>query len=560
MMKIFLILSAVFLFFAGCSAKPATIKDSTRDSLAGIEVPQDAQAVRPSEIRNPVYITEKPLSPLKKELESLKIPKLDPDDEDDVSSLLTHDDLKSFDIPIVFNDAVDYYVRYFTTEKRKVFTNWLRRARYYVPIIKEILKENNIPEDLVYLAMIESGFNARAYSPKKASGPWQFIYTTGERYGLKVNFWIDERRDPEKSTVAAAKYLRDLFNQFGCWYLAAAGYNAGEGRVERAINKHNTNDFWELIKYNTLPKETREYIPKLIAAAIIAKYPEKYGFGNIGYDSPIRLKEVGVPQSTPLPVIAKAASLDIGSIRSYNPEILRGITPPYDNHYKIKLPHTVNLDTFHNTLQAALKNERTIKGVIAYKVKKGDTIAKIMKRYGVGYNDMVLVNGIDGELRIKRGMVLNIPRYNNLHPDKGAMYAGRYGQPYNTNNTKMTKARVKPDQKQPSRTAYHIVKKGETLTSISSKYGINKAAIMKANNMQTEKVYADMRLKLVKYNDIKKKKATITYRYHIVKKGETLTSISSKYGMDVKRLKSVNNLKTSNVHPNMRLKIIVEEG
>ncbi len=496
-MKLYLAISIAIFVLTGCSSTPAIIKDSSKDSTAKVVVPDETNAKKQAELRSPVYIPERPLSPLKKEMELLRRPKIDPEEEDDVSSLLTHDELRDFDIPIVFNEAVDYYIKYFTTEKRKVFTNWLRRARYYVPKIKEILKEHNMPEDLVYLAMIESGFNARAYSPKKASGPWQFIYATGERYGLKVNFWIDERRDPEKSTVAAAKYLRDLFNQFGCWYLAAAGYNAGEGRVERAINKHNTNDFWELIKYNALPRETREYIPKLIAAAIIAKYPEKYGFGNIEFDTPVRLKQTTVPQSTPLNIIAKAASLDVLTVRSYNPEILRGITPPYDSHYHVKLPETVDIESFSNALEMELKHQRTIKGIVTYKVKKGDTLARIMKKYGVRHDDMVLVNGIDGELRIKRGMVLHIPRYTAPH-DKGIMVAGAYEEPKSKKTSK---------------------------------------TYVKANKKQTPKV-----------------------AYHTVKKGETLTSISNKYGIDINRLKSVNKLKTSKVHPNMRLKIITEEG
>jgi len=552
-MKIYLAISLAIIFLVSCSSGPKKIQDSSYGSRATVEMPRESVVVMPPETKTPIIIADRPMSPLKKELETLKMPKVDPEDEDDVSSLLTHDELKDFDIPIVFNEAVEYYIRYFTTEKRKVFTNWLRRARYYIPIMKEILKENNMPEDLVYLAMIESGFNARAYSPKKACGPWQFIYATGGRYGLKVNFWIDERRDPEKSTVAAAKYLRDLFNQFGCWYLAAAGYNAGEGRVERAINKHNTNDFWELIKYNTLPKETREYIPKLIAAAIIAKYPEKYGFGNITYEKPVRFHQVSVPPSTPISAIARATSLDVGSVRSYNPEILRGITPPYEDDYKIKLPDTIDISNFTNNLTIALKNERIIKGVVAYRVKKGDTLARIMKRYGVKYEDMALINATDGELRIKKGMVLNIPRYT-APANKKAMLASIDVEPYNTR----IKKHISPDAKKPVKT-YHIVKKGETLSAISNKYGIDKEELMKANNMRSEKVYADMRLKLVKHNETKKAKAT-TYRYHIVKKGETLSAISNKYGIDANRIKNTNKLKTSKLYPNMRLKIITNEG
>ena len=256
-------------------------------------------------------------------------------------------------------------------KKRKVFGNWLKRSRYYIPLMKEILKEQGLPEDLVYLAMIESGFNPKAYSPAKACGPWQFIYETGGRYGLKVNYLIDERRDPEKSTVAATKYLKDLFNQFGCWYLAAAGYNSGEKRVERAVEKHGTNDFWEIVKYNTLPRETREYIPKLIAAAIIAKDPERYGFGSIVYDEPIRFSLIKVPAGSPLVAIARSASIDLAALRQTNPEILRGITPPDMDNYEVKLPYNIDKNRFSDNLENLLSDSRRVKGFITYKVKKG---------------------------------------------------------------------------------------------------------------------------------------------------------------------------------------------
>ena len=419
------------------------------------------------------------------------------DDEDDIASLLGQDYDKNFDIPIVFNDAVKYFIQYFTTEKRKVFANWLRRARYYVPIIKEILKEKGLPEDLVYLAMIESGFNPKAYSPASASGPWQFIYATGGRYGLKVNNWVDERRDPEKSTIAATKYLSDLFNQFGCWYLAAAGYNAGEGRIEKAIARHNTNDFWELVKYNTLPKETREYIPKLIAAAIIAKDPERFGFGSVTYEQPIRFLEVKVPPASPVSAIAKASSVDIQQLRSINPEILTGITPPDVNDYHIKLPYTVDKEMFRRNLESSLSAQKKIKGVAAYKVRKGDTLARIAKKHKIATEDLLLVNSSGGEIKVKPGAVICIPCYS-LQSAKLAdlQKTGKNKAVVMPDSSTKMVEKDSPEKKVLSEKTFHIVKKGETLSTIAGKYGIDKASLKSANNLKSDRVFVNMRLKI----------------------------------------------------------------
>jgi len=371
-MRRFLTIWSVLIILTGCSTPQQTSSVSYQQgSSTGYQQgsPQfSPKAVEPvmKEKNEPIKKSE---NILKNDVGAVRVEYLTQEDEDDISTLLEPEQFQDFDIPIVFNDAVKYYIHWFSTEKRKVFANWLKRSRHYVPIIREILKDQGMPEDLVYLAMIESGFNPKAYSHAKASGPWQFIYATGGRYGLKVNYWIDERRDPEKSTVAAAKYLRDLFNQFGCWYLAAAGYNAGEKRVERAIEKHNTNDFWELSNYNALPRETRAYIPQLIAAAVIAKDPEKYGFGSITYDAPVRVELVRVPRGTPLSIIAKSASMDLADLRSINPEILKGITPPNMDDYKIKLPQGINVHAFTNKLQVAMSHERQIKDVVSFKVR-----------------------------------------------------------------------------------------------------------------------------------------------------------------------------------------------
>ena len=445
-------------------------------------------------------------------------------DDDNIASLLTEDYLKQFDIPIVFNDAVHYFVRYFTTEKRKIFANWLRRSKRYVPMIKEILREHGLPEDLIYVAMIESGFNPRAYSSMKACGPWQFIYETGGRYGLRVNHWVDERRDPEKSTVAAALYLKDLFNQFGCWYLAAAAYNAGEKRIERSIEKHETGDFWELMKYNTLPRETREYIPRLLAAAIIAKDPEKFGFTGINYDQPIRFVNEKIPGGTPLDVVAKAASTDVSTIRALNPEILTGIVPPDVDDYAIKLPEWIVRDKFRGELKIALETEKKVQEVTTYTMRKRESLAAVMKKYEVDYKDLRLVNACDQELKARPGMVIYIPRfYGRAEPTEVAQEAG-------PEKNEAVVEREPPRAFQPAQVSlasragtkadYHIVKKGESLTGISEKHGVSLATLKDLNKLKKDRIHPNMRLQLTSIV-AGSGKPPQTAVYHVVKKHRT---------------------------------------
>lgn len=183
-----------------------------------------------------------------------------------------------FDYPITINSAVEQWVDYFTGRGRPHFERYLERSELFIPYIKPILKQNGLPEDLVYLAMIESGFNNHARSHAKAVGPWQFISATGKRYGLSVNWWVDERRDTKKSTISAAQYLKDLYGMFQSWELAASAYNAGEAKIARAIRRYGTNDFWALARQKFFRPETRNYVPKLIAAALVAKNRTQFGF------------------------------------------------------------------------------------------------------------------------------------------------------------------------------------------------------------------------------------------------------------------------------------------
>ncbi len=583
MTKRYIVLFFALLMVVGCSTSGPVVTTSSR-SESTVPARKSPEPGKKAKAETPV----KSGNILKSDDNVVTSEYLAQDEEDDISVLLEPDQFQDFDIPIVFNDAVKYYVQYFSTEKKKVFGNWLKRARRYVPVIREILKAQGMPEDLVYLAMIESGFNPKAYSSAKACGPWQFIYATGGRYGLKVNYWIDERRDPEKSTVAAAKYLRDLFNQFGCWYLAAAGYNAGEKRVERAIEQHNTSDFWELSRYNALPRETRAYIPQLIAAAIIAKDPETYGFGSITYDSPLRFSHMRVPRATPLSVIAKSASIELSELRSINPEILRSITPPNDNDYLIKLPQGTDAEEIGAKLRMALNKERQVRDVVAYKVKKKDTLAKIVKRFKLRQEDLYLVNDCEGGLTVKPGMTINIPKFTGPSKARIAVAKNEVGgdsearveqEKRGGKNTTVEAQAKKSEPRQQARKSepqqeakksepqqqarkpeprktVHVVKKGETLSAISDKYGVSIVTLKSANNLKNDRVYPNMKLRLVSLSQKKKQPV----KYHVVKKGETLASISSKYNVDVGAFKAANNMKSDKIQPKMKLMIPADEG
>ena len=251
---------------------------------------------------------------------------------------ISEDELRAkYDIPVELNDAVVAYIRFFQTDTREAFGRWLARSTRYLPMMRQVLEKRGLPLDLVYLSMIESGFSSYAYSFAKAAGLWQFMVGTSRRYGLHTDFWVDERRDPAKSTEAAARYLSDLRARYhGDWYLAWAGYNAGEGKVDRAIRNDKSKDFWMLMgKGRTLRAETKHYVPKLIAAALIAKHPERFGF-HVNFEPPAEVDEVQVPDATDLHVIAKAAGVTFEQVRDLNPELRRFCTPP--GGWKLRLP------------------------------------------------------------------------------------------------------------------------------------------------------------------------------------------------------------------------------
>jgi soluble lytic murein transglycosylase-like protein len=254
------------------------------------------------------------------------------------------------DVPVATNKEVKAYLVYFTTDRKQTMRNYLSRSTRYLPMIREIFQEHGLPEDLAYLAMIESGFNPCAYSPAHASGMWQFIAGTGRRYGLAIDNYVDERRDPIKSTHAAAKYLLDLYKQFGSWYLAAASYNCGEGRVKREIDASNHKNFWDLSDNRCLPTETKNYVPQMIAATIIAKNPEKFGFAKVPYLPSLQYDTVKVNEPTSLRAVSVAVNVPPEEIVQLNPELRRGTTPP--DLYVLKIPKN-SKDLFNRNIQIA---------------------------------------------------------------------------------------------------------------------------------------------------------------------------------------------------------------
>jgi membrane-bound lytic murein transglycosylase D len=265
------------------------------------------------------------------------------------------------DVPIHVNKQVKAYLVYFSTERKNVIRRYLARSTRYLPMIQEIFQEHGLPEDLAYLAMIESGFNPHAYSHAHACGMWQFIRGTGLRYGLSINDYVDERRDPEKSTHAAAKYLLDLYKQFGSWYLAAASYNCGEGRVQRELNNSTHKSFWDLAGNQCLPNETKNYVPQMIAATLIAKNPEKFGFQGVPHLPPLQYDTVKVDETTSLTAAAVACNVPSEEIQALNPELRRNITPPGVGLYTLKIPKGSASAFARNIMVARVEHPAVVK-------------------------------------------------------------------------------------------------------------------------------------------------------------------------------------------------------
>ncbi len=405
------------------------------------------------------------------------------DDFDEFELRIPDYDLPESDIPLTVNSKVEYFINFFQTNGRSWFSKWLSRSERYIPMMKDVLKKEGLPEDLVYLAMIESGFSTHAHSRASAVGPWQFIAGTGKRYSLRIDPWIDERRDPLKSTVAAAMYLKELYSLFNKdWYLAAAGYNAGENKILRAINMYESRDFWQLSRGDYLKRETKDYVPKLLAAAIIAKEPAKYGFADVAYLPPIEFDTVAIPTRTDLEVVAKAIDVPYETIRELNPELKRWCTPPDYPDYSLKIPKgkkTVFLREYAKLPEGERYAERSVS--IRYRAVKGDTLESIARRFGVRAEEIASLNNLRSTRKL-RGRVLRIV----VKPEPRQTETASQPEVAAPEKKAVIVRKAESEKKSPPRevTHYYTVRRGDTLKSVAKRFNVSTRIIAAWNNIK----------------------------------------------------------------------------
>jgi len=502
-------------------------------------------------------------------------------------------------IPLVRNKSVDQFISYFQNKGRRQFEIWLDRYFQYGPMLKKILNEYELPEELAYLAMIESGLNPKAYSRAKATGMWQFMYSTGKKYGLQRNWYIDERRDPEKATHAAAKFLLDLYKEFDHWYLALAAYNGGPGRVHRATRLHQTSDFWQL---HSLPRETRNYIPYYLAAAIIASNPTSYGFKK-PKTKQHKYEVVEIKQSADLAVLANSAGTSLKTLKAYNPELRQSATP-VDVVYRLKIP-VGKKEQFVTNFNSLPSDQRFAPQYVAHKVKRGESLWTISKKYRVSIHDLAAVNKIRNRHRLSIGQKLTIPvRRSNggtllasnsgpsghkkvIYKVKRGDTLGHIAEDYKTMARSIRRWNkleygqhifpgqkltiwIKEDMSQLASNTnagrekvVHNVKRGDTIGHIAESYRVSSRKIMSWNNIKSKQhIYPGQKLNIwVKNNNSSKsitqkssnKGKKVTYT---VKRGDTIGHIADDYNTTVSNIRSWNNMKRSSyIKPGQKLSL-----
>lgn len=466
------------------------------------------------------------------------------------NSILSEDLTDTNSIPLIINRRVELALQYFQTKGRKIFTIWLTRLGKYENLIRNTLKEEGLPQELLYLSMIESGFNPRAYSYARASGLWQFIYATGSHYGLRADWWFDERRDPTLSTKAAAEHLQDLYDRFGDWYLAMAGYNYSPGKLQSHINRYNTRDFWQLKR---IPRQTRNYIPTFIAASLIAKDPNKYGF-YIEKATPVEFDTVMISDCVDLEIIANCVNSDFAEIKNLNPAVKRWCTPPNVKNFTVNLPKGTK-ELFKKEY-ANIPDDKKIT-YKRHKIRSGETLSEIASRYSTSISVLKNTNGLRGN-RIRAGKYLVIPVAQN------EKYYKTFKPVAYKSYKKKAKRRSPVKNVNGHRKINYIVKKGDTLGDIAELYNTRASKIRYWNGLSYGRhIYPKQILAIwvpdtnpipkVISEDVKSHNLAVNETYHIVENGDTLWDIAQKYNTSIREIKKLNKLRSNRIKPGERL-------
>lgn len=452
------------------------------------------------------------------------------------------------DFPVVENAKVQFFIDYYSSGNGKhTFRRWLERSARYIPLMQEIFAAEGLPRDLAYLAMVESGFNTRAYSWAHAVGPWQFIGGTGRMYDLKSDWWRDERRDFEKSTRAAAAYLHDLSRRFdGEWYLAVASYNAGPGKISRAINKYNSRDFWEISRGKYLQTETKNYLPKLLAALLIAADPEKYGFVDLDWQEPLAYETVTVPTATDLEVVARLSGVDYEELKQLNPELKRWCTPPGETDYTLRVPPGTGKTFLTAYAELPMADRANYKH---HRVVAGDTLLMLAKKYRIQVDDIVALNKISNPRALRIGTDLVLPL------KKGY--------------THLPIAEMKDDYNR-SRRQLYTVRSGDSLWSIAQRFNVTAKELRVWNRLGWSNVIRPGQRLMVSAKAARTEKPErraqrpggaprkIVYQ---VRPGDTVWEISRRFAVDTKQICSWNNLEAGQIiRPGDRLTLLVRDG
>lgn len=444
-----------------------------------------------------------------------------------------------YDLPVETNGQVLSLIRMYKEEKREWFQEALDRSAHFMPMFREVFEEEGLPLDLVYLSMVESAFKTRAVSRAGARGLWQFIRGTGRRYGLGQDFWVDERFDPEKATRAAARHLKDLYEEFGDWYLVMAAYNSGARRVERAIRRTGSRDFWTLARARRLPRETRSYVPLILAAIVIAKDPEAHGFRPPA-DESREYDVVVLEHPVDLATAAESAGSDLDEMKLLNPQLRRWVTPLDRDDFELRVPKGRG-EHFRERIAAIPASERVRFGT--HVVRRGDSLSRIASRYGTTVNALVAANRIRRSSLIHPGQVLTVP----VPPGTSA---------------RAFETALRESVPDGDRDVY-VVRRGDTLGAIARSFGVSLAALRSLNDMdrRASRIYPGQRLVVVGGGSpppARSARAPVLASngdVYVVKPGDTLGGIAEAHGLGLSVLRRLNGFsrRQSRIYPGQSL-------